>query len=530
MVSFASPVTTEKNHMKFILTGILLLTTFLSTECLLAQDFDAFEYRNVGPSRGGRVTAVAGTVAAPSTFYLGASGGGVWKTEDYGTTWKVVSDGYFETPSIGDIAVAQNDANIVYVGTGSDGLRSNVIAGKGVYKSIDGGTTWEHIGLRETGHIGAVEIDPTNHNIVWVAAIGQAFNANEERGVYKTEDGGKTWDKVLFVSDTVGFADIELLPGNPDIVFAAAWKAERKPWTIISGGSQEEGGLYKSEDGGKSWEKITEGLPQGLIGDIDLAISAADSSIVYALVEAPDDDGGLYRSVDQGRTFEQMSDDERIRNRPFYYGNIEADPQNADIVYSLAGRFVKSEDGGATWTRVIPPHDDNHDMWINPDNPDRTTVARPGRHNSINRQWRCTRSRSMTSIRTGCMPDSRTIPRPSLCRACRRSAHRTRLPGWSIRVVVRPVRRCRNQVITTSCMRTAKGGSSSSTSASARRRVITLAPPTFTDTIQKICATAFSACHRSTCRRMIPKLSITHRNTCIAPRMKGKHGKPSHPI
>ena len=356
--------------MKQLTTGLLLLTAFVSGECLLAQDFDAFEYRNIGPSRGGRVTAVAGTVAAPATFYLGASGGGVWKTEDYGTTWNVVSDGYFETPSIGDIAVAQSDANIVYVGTGSDGLRSNVIPGKGVYKSIDGGATWEHIGLRETGHIGAVEIDPTNHNIVWVAAIGQAFNANEERGVFKTEDGGKTWNKVLNISDTVGFADIELLPGNPDIVFAAAWKAERKPWTIISGGSQEEGGLYKSDDGGKSWEKITDGLPQGLIGDIDLAISPANSSIVYALVEAPGDDGGMYRSVDQGRTFEQVSDDSNIRNRPFYYGNIEADPQNADIVYSLAGRFVKSVDGGATWIRVIPPHDDNHDMWINPDNPD----------------------------------------------------------------------------------------------------------------------------------------------------------------
>ncbi len=356
--------------MNQLTTGLLLLTTFVSGECALAQDFDAFEYRNVGPSRGGRVTAVAGTVAAPSTFYLGASGGGVWKTEDYGTTWNVVSDGYFASPSIGDIAVAQNDANIVYVGTGSDGLRSNVIPGKGMYKSIDGGATWEHIGLRETGHIGAVEIDPTDHNIVWVAAIGQAFNANEERGVYKTEDGGKTWNKVLFISDTVGFSDIELLPGNPNIVFAAAWKAERKPWTIISGGSQEEGGLYKSVNGGKSWEKITEGLPQGLIGDIDLAISPANSSIVYALVEAPGDDGGLYRSVDQGRTFEQVSDDADIRNRPFYYGNIEADPQNADIVYSLAGRFVKSIDGGATWTRVIPPHDDNHDMWINPDNPD----------------------------------------------------------------------------------------------------------------------------------------------------------------
>lgn len=356
----------------------MLVGVLLSAGVIYAQDFSAFEYRNVGPSRGGRVTAVAGTVVAPSTFYLGGSGSGVWKTEDYGTTWNVVSDGFFETPSIGDIAVAQNDANIVYVGTGSDGIRSNVIPGKGVYKSVDAGATWQHVGLRNTGHIGAVEIDPTNHNVVWVAAIGQAFHANEERGVYKTEDGGKSWDKVLFISDTVGFTDIELLPGNPEVVFAAAWKVERKPWTIISGGSQEEGGFFKSVDGGKSWVKITEGLPQGLIGDMDIAVSAADSSIVYVLVEAPDDAGGLYRSDDQGQTFKQVSDDSNIRNRPFYYGNIEADPTNADVVYSLAGRFVKSEDGGETWTRIVPPHDDNHDMWINPDNPDLFIQANDG--------------------------------------------------------------------------------------------------------------------------------------------------------
>ena len=335
-----------------------------------AQDFDAFQYRNVGPNRGGRVTAVAGSVAAPSTFYLGASGGGVWKTEDYGTTWKVVSDGYFDTPSIGDIDVAQNDANIVYVGTGSDGLRSNVIAGKGVYKSIDGGETWEHIGLAGTGHIGAVEIDPTNHNIVWVAAIGQAFNANEERGVYKTTDGGRTWNRVLYLSDTVGFSDIELLPGNPDIVFATAWKAERKPWTIISGGTADEGGLFKSVDGGATWEKITEGLPGNLIGKIDLAISRADSRIVYALVEAPGDEGGLYKSVDQGRSFELVSSEKDIRTRPFYYANIDVDPTNPDIVYAMATRNMKSTDGGETWEHLRPPHGDNHDMWINPENPD----------------------------------------------------------------------------------------------------------------------------------------------------------------
>lgn len=337
---------------------------------VLAQDFSAFEYRNVGPSRGGRVTAVAGTVAAPSTFYLGASGGGVWKTEDYGTSWHNVSDGFFDTPSIGDIDIAQNDANIVYVGTGSDGLRSNVIVGKGMYKSIDGGETWDHIGLRESGHIGAVEIDPTDHNIVWVAAIGQAFNANEERGVYKTMDGGVTWERMLYISDTVGFSDIELLPGNPNIVFATAWKAERKPWTIISGGEQDEGGLYKSVDAGLTWTKITEGLPTGLIGKIDLAIPKSHSNIVYALVEAPDDEGGLFKSVDQGKTFEQVSSDSTIRTRPFYYANIDVDPQNPDVVYSMATLNKKSVDGGKTWERLRVPHEDNHDMWINPDNPD----------------------------------------------------------------------------------------------------------------------------------------------------------------
>ena len=356
--------------MKLIKISLLSGALLIANESLTAQEFDAFQYRNVGPSRGGRVTAVAGTVAAPSTFYLGASGGGVWKTEDYGTTWHVVSDGYFDSPSIGDISVAQNDPNIVYVGTGSDGLRSNVIAGKGVYKSIDGGETWEHVGLIKTGHIGAVEIDPTNHNVVWVAAIGQAFNANEERGVYKTGDGGRTWNKVFHISEKVGIADIELLPGNPNIVFATAWKAERKPWTIMSGGTAEEGGIYKSVDDGETWEKLTQGLPEGLIGKIDLAVTPADSRVVYALVEAPDEEGGLYKSIDQGKTFNQVSNEKDIRTRPFYYANIDADPKNPDIVYAMAVKYFKSVDGGETWEELTPPHGDNHDMWINPENPD----------------------------------------------------------------------------------------------------------------------------------------------------------------
>lgn len=351
---------------------------FFITGITLAQDFKALEYRSVGPERGGRVTTVTGTPMLPGTFYLGATGGGVWKSDDYGTSWNNVSDGFFETPSIGAIEVAVNDPNIVYVGTGSDGLRSNVISGRGVYKSIDAGKTWEHIGLKDVGQIGAVEIDPTNHNIVWVAAIGNAFRPNNERGIYKTTDGGKNWEKMLFVSDKTGFSDLELLPGNPNVVYAAAWKAERKPWTIISGGTHSEGGIYKSINGGKDWAKLENGLPQGLIGKIDLAVSPINSSILYAVIEAPGKEGGLYKSVDQGKSFVQVSDNKGLVNRPFYYTNIELDPTNSDIVYSNANPLLKSNDGGKTWKRMSVPHGDNHDIWINPHNPNLLIQANDG--------------------------------------------------------------------------------------------------------------------------------------------------------
>ncbi|WOJ95442.1 hypothetical protein R0137_09235 [Congregibacter brevis] len=358
--------------------GALSLAFTLQTTNSYAQKFEALEYRNVGPTRGGRVTAVAGTVQAPGTFYLGASGGGVWKSTDYGTTWNNISDGYFASPSIGDIAASQTDTNILYVGTGSDGLRSNVIPGKGVYKSTNGGGSWTHVGLRQSGHIGAVEIDPRDNNVVWVAAIGSAFADNEERGLYKTENGGVSWEKSLSISDAVGIADVELLPNNPDVVFAAAWKARRQPWTIISGGTQEEGGLFKSIDGGDSWRRISEGLPSGLIGKIDIAISASDSSVVYALVEAPGEEGGLYRSSDQGETFTQVSSAKGIRIRPFYYGNVEADPTDPDVVYVMATDYFKSVDGGKSWEELEPPHGDNHDMWINPNDPQLFIQANDG--------------------------------------------------------------------------------------------------------------------------------------------------------
>ncbi|WP_297794255.1 hypothetical protein [uncultured Eudoraea sp.] len=365
-----------------ILRPLFLAFTFglLSANfCVLhAQDFSSMEYRNVGPYRGGRVTAVAGITSQPSTFYLGATGGGVWKSNDYGTSWSNVSDGFFKTPSIGSIAVSQKDPNIVYIGTGSDGLRSNLIEGMGMYKSIDAGETWQEIGLSEVGQIGAVRIHPDDPNTVYVAAIGRAFESNSERGLYKTTDGGKTWDKILFISDNTGISDIEMMPNNPNIIYAAAWKAERKPWTIISGGTPEEGGIYKSVDAGKNWSKLETGLPSKLIGKIDLEVCRADPSLLYALVEAPEKEGGLYISEDNGNAFNQVSDHKKIRTRPFYYTNIKVDPQNPDVIYSMATDYMKSSDRGKTWVSLTVPHGDNHDMWINPENTDLFIQANDG--------------------------------------------------------------------------------------------------------------------------------------------------------
>ncbi|MAZ72995.1 MAG: hypothetical protein CMC70_07585 [Flavobacteriaceae bacterium] len=364
--------------MNFSLRTLGFLLLFLSTSALLAQDFEAFQYRNVGPLRGGRVTAVTGIPEIPGTFFLGATGGGVWKTEDYGTTWINVSDGFFETPSIGAIEVAHKKPNIVYVGTGSDGLRSNVISGRGVYKSVNGGTSWQHIGLTNMGQIGAVEIDPKDPNTVYVAAIGNAFKDSEERGIYKTEDGGASWEKILFVSNQTGFSDLEIHPKKNDVLYAAAWKGQRKPWTIISGGTNAEGGIYKSKNGGKDWEKLSKGLPKGLIGKIDLAVSADNPKVLYAIIEAEDEERGLYKSEDEGKSFVHVSDDVRLVNRPFYYTNVEADPTNENIVFSMANPGLKSVDGGKTWTYFEVPHGDNHDIWLNPNNPDLLIQANDG--------------------------------------------------------------------------------------------------------------------------------------------------------
>ncbi|MCP4899985.1 MAG: hypothetical protein GY906_23705 [bacterium] len=338
--------------------------------------FSALSYHTVGPSRGGRVTTVAGHRDLPSTFYMGASGGGVWKTSDFGVSWANVSDGFFATGSVGAIQVADSDPDIIYVGTGSDGLRSNVIIGKGAYKSTDAGLTWVQVGLERVGNIGAILIHPDDPDLVYVAAIGNPFAPNPERGVFKTTDGGQTWRHILFVSDTTGAVDLEFAPDNPEEVYATLWHAERKPWTIISGGP--EGGVFKSDDGGESWRQLNSGLPKGLTGKADLAVSGGDPNRVYVLIEAPKDEGGVYRSDDRGETWCQVSRFDKIQNRPFYYCNLEAHPSDPDVLWSMAEGFWKSEDAGDTWSRNSVPHGDNHDMWINPDDPDLFIQANDG--------------------------------------------------------------------------------------------------------------------------------------------------------
>ena len=320
-------------------------------------------FRLIGPGQGGRVTTVTGVPSQPSTFYMGVASGGVFRTTDNGESWVPITDGQLPLGSTGSIVVADSDPDIIYLGTGSDGVRSNVSTGRGVYKTTDGGDTWEFAGLYDVGQIGAVRIHPTNPDIVWVAANGDIFKPGPERGVYKTTDGGESWRKTLFVSDSTGAMDVELQPGNPDVVYAWMSRIERKPWTIISGSN--EGGFYKSTDGGESWEHIRTGLPGELIGKGNLAVTAAKPDRIYALVEAKPG-GGFYRSDDFGESWAMVSDEPAMIQRPFYYVTLGADPGNADVVYGGAESFFKSTDAGATWTRMSTPHGDNHDIWVNP--------------------------------------------------------------------------------------------------------------------------------------------------------------------
>ena len=356
-----------RNILKIIFISFLTVSIdgkVKASENLAVDYFKNLKYRNVGPTRGGRVTTVHGVESQENVFYMGTTGGGLWKTTDFGNNWSNISDGFFKSPSIGAINVFQSNPDIVYVGTGSDGLRSNIIVGKGIYKSVDAGKNWSHIGLEGVGQIGAVEIHPSDPDIIYVAAIGQPFMKSEERGLYKSVDGGDSWEKILFLSDSIGIVDIEFAPDDPNTIYAASWRAERKPWTIISGSTN--GGAYKSDDAGITWKKINLGIDSKYIGKIDFAVSKSEPDRLFVMVEASDGKGGLYKSEDRGESFEHMNSREELVNRPFYYLNIESNPLNSDILYSSANRFMISRDAGKSWKSYSTPHGDNHDIWINP--------------------------------------------------------------------------------------------------------------------------------------------------------------------
>lgn len=323
------------------------------------------QYRMIGPHRGGRSTAVAGIAGDHRTFFMGATGGGVWKTTDAGEVWKNVSDGFFTTGAVGAIAVAPSDPNVVYVGTGSADIRNNIEVGKGSYKSTDGGHTWHSIGLEEAGQIARIRVDPRDANRVFVAAVGHAFGPNDDRGVFRSRDGGKTWEKVLFVNDRTGAIDLVMSAKNPDVMYAAMWTAVRHPWGMVSGST--DGGLFRTTDGGDHWTKLASGLPQGQVGRIGVAVSDANPNRVWALVDA--DDAGVYRSDDAGNTFTRINSDRTLTGRSWYYGRIFADPVNPNVVYVGNTDFFRSIDGGATFKPIAMPHGDNHDLWIDPQDP-----------------------------------------------------------------------------------------------------------------------------------------------------------------
>jgi photosystem II stability/assembly factor-like uncharacterized protein len=331
-------------------------------------------WRMVGPFRGGRVNGVAGVPGNPTTFYFGSVGGGVWKTVNSGRTWTPVFD---EQPvaSIGAIAVAPSSPNVVYVGTGEADMRSQISYGNGVYKSSDAGKTWAHLGLDGTRQISRVVVDPREAGVVFVAALGHAYGANPERGVYRTRDGGKTWRKVLFKSDDVGAADLALDASNPRVVYASLWNTRRPPWSIYPPSYGPGGGVFKSTDGGDTWQQLTQGLPVEGLGRVGLALAPTNSGRVYAIVDAKA--GGLYRSDDAGATWSLVSDDKRIWGRGWYFCKVAVDPKNADTVYVSNTSLYRSTDAGKTWTAIkgAPGGDDYHQLWIYPDDPKRMILA-----------------------------------------------------------------------------------------------------------------------------------------------------------
>jgi len=342
------------------------------------QMLKPMKWRSIGPFRGGRSTGSTGVIGDPKTYYMGTTGGGVWKTTDIGVSWQNISDGYFTTGSVGAIAVSASDTNVVYVGMGEHAPRGVMTHhGDGVYKSTDAGKTWKNMGLKESQHISRIIIHPTNPDVVYVAAQGALYSSSKERGLYKTVDGGKTWKNILYVDDKTGASELSMDANNPRILYAAMWEHGRRPWQVISGGPGS--GLYKSVDSGENWEPLTEGLPKEM-GKMAIAVAPSNSDKVYALIESDTqkDLGGLFVSNNGGKNWSKISTDNRLTQRAWYYIEIFIDPKDENMIYVLSAPHLRSKDGGKSWERLGGTHGDYHDLWINPNNPRNMVVSNDG--------------------------------------------------------------------------------------------------------------------------------------------------------
>ncbi|MBS9461117.1 glycosyl hydrolase [Flagellimonas sp. 389] len=364
--------------MKNIMYAVALILGATSFAQTAEEYFKPLKYRNIGPFRGGRSVCATGVVGNPMTYYMGTTGGGLWKTTDAGQHWNNISDGFFEMGSVGAVAVSRSSTNIVYVGMGEHAPRGVMTSyGDGVYKSIDAGKTWQHIGLKETQHIARILIHPTNPDIVFVAAQGALYGPNKERGIFKTIDGGKTWKNVLFVNNLTGCSELSMDANFPDILYATMWEHQRKPEVVISGGGGS--GVYKSVDGGETWKKIEKGLPKEK-GKMAISVSPANSNKVFALVESDSnaDKGGLFVSNNTGESWSMVSGDNRLTQRAWYYTEVFTDPNNENVVYVLSAPALRSIDGGKTWSILSGTHGDYHDLWINPNNSNNMVIANDG--------------------------------------------------------------------------------------------------------------------------------------------------------
>ena len=337
--------------------------------------FDAIQWREVGTFRGGRSATVTGVPGKPDLYYFGATGGGVWRTTDAGETWDNISDGFFGG-SIGSVSVSESDPNVIYVGGGENTVRGNVSYGYGAWKSVDAGKTWTHIGLDNSRHISRIRIHPTDPNIAWAAVMGDLYKSNDDRGVYKTTDGGMTWRKVLFANADAGAVDLILDPNNYRIMYASTWNIRRTPYSLSSGGPGS--ALWKSTDGGETWTDISanKGLPKGVWGIVGVTVSPANSDRIWAIIE--NNDGGVFRSDDAGATWTKVNSDRNLRQRAWYYSRIYADPKDPEVVYVMNVSYQKSTDGGRTFRGANAPHGDHHDLWIAPEDPQRMIIADDG--------------------------------------------------------------------------------------------------------------------------------------------------------